>query len=71
MKKFASRKFLISLAAFLSSIGGAITGMATDNEVLAIIGTVCAAVSAGIYAAVEAYVDGQAVKETTTETKSE
>ena len=62
MKKFASRKFLLSLAAFLSSVGAAITGMATDNEVLSVVGAVCAALSAGIYAAMEAYVDGQAVK---------
>lgn len=67
MKKFASRKFLISLAAFLSSVGGAITGMATENETLAIIGTIAAAVSAGIYAAVEAYVDGKAVNTNKTE----
>ena len=61
MKKFASRKFLISLAAFLSSVGSAITGITTDNETLTIVGAICAAVSAGIYTALEAYVDGKAV----------
>lgn len=67
MKKFFSRKFLISLAAFLSSIGGSIAGIATDNQTLTIIGTVCAMVSAAIYAAVEAYVDSKAVDTNKTE----
>lgn len=61
MKKFNSRKFLISLAAFLASLGGSIGGIVTENHTLAIIGTVCTVLSAAIYAACEAYVDGKAV----------
>ena len=66
MKKFSSRKFLISLAAFLGSIGASISGIVTDNETVTIIGAVCTVLSAAIYAACEAYVDGKAVN-----TKSE
>ena len=61
MKKFNSRKFLISLAAFLASIGGSISGIVTDNHTLAVVGAVCTVLSAAIYAACEAYVDGKAV----------
>ena len=59
--KFSSRKFLLSLAAFLASIGGSITGIVTDNKTLTIVGAVCTMLSAAIYAALEAYVDGRAV----------
>lgn len=59
MKKFNSRKFLISLAAFLASLGGSIGGIVTENDTLAIAGTVCTVLSAAIYAACEAYVDGK------------
>lgn len=59
--KFMSRKFLLSVAAFLGSIGVSIGGFATDNETVAIVGAVCSAVSAAIYAAMEAYVDAKAV----------
>ena len=61
MKKFNSRKFLISLAAFLASLGGSIGGIVTENHTLTIVGTVCTVLSAAIYAACEAYVDGKAV----------
>ena len=62
MSKFNSRKFLISLAAFLASLGGSIGGIVTDNETVTIIGAVCTVLSAAIYAACEAYVDGKAVE---------
>lgn len=68
MKNFSSRKFLLSVAAFLASIGGSITGVVTDNEALTIAGAVCTMLSAAIYAALEAYVDGKAVVANTTET---
>ena len=45
MKKFSSRKFLISLAAFLGSIGASISGIVTDNETVTIIGAVCTVLS--------------------------
>ena len=59
MKKFNSRKFLISLAAFLASLGGSIGGVVTESDTLAIVGAVCTVLSAAIYAACEAYVDGK------------
>lgn len=57
MNKYLSRKFLISLAAFLGSLGATIGGFATSNEKVVIFGVVCTALSAAIYAACEAYVD--------------
>lgn len=60
--KWVSRKFLLSLAAFLASVGTSITGFTTGNKNLQIIGTVCVMLSSGIYAACEAYIDGKKVK---------
>lgn len=57
--KLTSRKFLISLAAFLASIGGSIAGMCIDNPSLTMGGMLCTMLSAAIYAATEAYVDGK------------
>ena len=57
MEKFKSRKFLISVAAFLHSIAISIGGLATGNAQLATFGVVCSIVSAAIYAACEAWVD--------------
>ena len=57
MHKFTSRKFWLAVAAFLASFAAGVTGIA-DPSVCA----VCMALSAGIYAACEAYVDGQAAK---------
>ena len=71
MKKFSSRKFLISLAAFLGYIGASIRGIVTENHTLTIIGTVCTVLSAAIYAACEAYVDGKAVNTKTELTDEE
>lgn len=62
MSKFLSRKFLLSLAAFLGSVGASIAGVATDNETLAMFGLGCSVISAAIYAALEAWVDGKAVE---------
>ena len=66
-KNFKSRKFLISVAAFLCSIGGSIGGIVAGNQTLTIVGAVCTVLSAAIYAACEAYVDGKAVKKETSE----
>lgn len=56
-KKLTSRKFWIMTAAFLGSIGQSIAGMATGNTKVAVIGMICATLSAAIYAAAEASVD--------------
>lgn len=65
MTKFTSRKFILAVAAFLASIGSSIAGFATANDVLLVIGLVCTTLSAGIYAAAEAYVDASNVSSNT------
>lgn len=65
LEKLTSRKFWIATAAFLASIAGSISGMATDNTVIAGVGIGCAVASAAIYSAAEAYVDAANVKSTT------
>ena len=62
MNKLTSRKFWICVAAFLASIATSISGLVTDNQTIAIIGTVCGILSAAIYAFCEAWVDGKAVE---------
>lgn len=61
MEKLKSRKFWICVAAFLASIATSISGIATQNQTITIIGTVCGILSAAIYAFCEAWVDGKAV----------
>ena len=56
--KWASRKFWISVAAFLGSIAASIAGIVTQEKWITITGIVCGMLSAAIYAAVEAYTDG-------------
>ncbi len=60
--KLTSRKFWLSVAAFLGSIGASVAGFQTDKTALAVTGTVCAVLSAAIYGACEAVVDAAAVK---------
>ena len=60
-EKICSRKFLLSLSAFLGSVAVSISGIVTDNQTITIIGTVCGILSAAIYAFCEAWVDGKAV----------
>lgn len=55
--KLTSRKFWISVAAFLASIGASVTGFAIDQPAIATTGVICTILSAAIYAASEAYVD--------------
>lgn len=55
--KLKSRKFWVSVAAFLGSIGTSIAGIVTGEKWITVVGTVCAMLSAAIYAAVEAYCD--------------
>ena len=61
-EKLTSRKFWICVAAFLASIATSISGSATSNQTVTVIGTVCGILSAAIYAFCEAWVDGKAVK---------
>ena len=55
--KLRSRKFWISVAAFLGSIAASVAGIVTEEKWITITGTVCGVLSAAIYAAAEAYVD--------------
>ena len=55
--KLLSRKFWISVAAFLGSIAGSIAGLATGEKWITIVGVVCGMLSAGIYAVCESAVD--------------
>ena len=66
MGKLKSRKFWISIAAFLGSIATSITGLATDEKWITITGVVCGMLSAAIYTASEAYIDGQSAASSTT-----
>lgn len=43
--------------------GAKAAGVRTDNATITAIGTVCTVLSAAIYAAAEAYIDGKAVEE--------
>lgn len=61
MNKLTSRKFWISVAAFLGSIAASIAGLAVSEPTVATAGIVCGVLSAAIYAASEAYVDGASV----------
>lgn len=56
--KLKSRKFWMSVAAFLASIGATISGIATDSKAITVAGIVCTMLSSAIYAAAEAYADG-------------
>ena len=56
-QKLCSRKFWVAVAAFLFSVSNSIAGMATSNQTLVILGTVCGTISAAIYAFSEAYTD--------------
>lgn len=71
MSKLKSRKFWICVAAFLASIGTSIAGLKTDNETVAIIGTVCTILSAAIYSFAEAWVDSKAVNVTNEDESNE
>lgn len=62
MKKLQSRKFWLTVAAVLASLGTGITGIIQGNQTLTIIGSCLTVISAAIYAGVEAYVDGKAVE---------
>lgn len=59
MQKFLSRKFIISVAAFLAAFCAGVAGVLPAEWC-----TVGMAVSAGIYAASEAYVDGKSASAT-------
>lgn len=66
--KLSSRKFWMAVAAFLASVGTSIGAIATNNEIVAAVGVICAMLSAAIYAAAEAYVDGQSLQSNSTTT---
>lgn len=66
LSKLTSRKFWLAVAAFLASLGTSCAGLVNGNETLTVVGLVCTMLSAAIYAACEAYVDGQGASATQT-----
>ena len=62
MKKLTSRKFWVCVAAMLASIATSISGMASDNQTITIVGTICSILSAALYAFCEAWIDTKAVQ---------
>ena len=60
-EKLKSRKFWLCCASVLASLGTTVGGIISGNETLAIVASICTALSAAIYAGAEAYVDGKAV----------
>ena len=60
-KKLTSRKFWLSVAAFLGSLAASIAGITTGEKWITITGVVCGMLSAAVYAALEASVDRAAV----------
>jgi drug/metabolite transporter (DMT)-like permease len=56
--KLTSRKFWLSVAAFLGSIAASVAGITTGEKWVTVAGVVCGMLSAAIYAAAEAYTDG-------------
>jgi len=55
----------MSIAAFLGSIAMSIAGLVSANTTVTNIGIVCGMLSAGIYAAAEAYVDAASASSST------
>ena len=70
LTKLKSRKFWLTVAAFLASIATSITGLTTSNTTLAEAGIICGVLSTAIYAAAEAYVDASANNANTTITNT-
>ena len=68
MNKLASRKFWISVAAFLASIATSIAGLAVSEPTVASVGLICGILAAAIYAACEAAVDKASIDANTTTT---
>ena len=56
-----SRKFWISVASMLMSIGTSITGLVVGKYSLMAAGTICTIIAGGIYAFVNAYQTGKIV----------
>ena len=59
--RLKSRKFWISVAAFLGSLAASIAGVVTEEKWITIAGVVCGMLSAAIYSALEASIDRASV----------
>lgn len=66
--RLTSRKFWVSVAAALGSIGTGITGLVIGDLDLTKLGASLLVLSGGIYAFCEAYVDGKSLSANTTTT---
>ena len=56
-KKLTSRKFWLSVAAFLGSLAASIAGITTGEKWITITGVICGMLSVAIYSALEASID--------------
>lgn len=61
--KLSSRKFWLSVAAFLGSIAASVAGLTTGEKWITITGIVCGMLSAAIYSACEAACDTANIEE--------
>ena len=61
--KLMSRKFWISVAAFLGSIAASIAGITTGEKWITITGIVCGMLSAAVYSAIEAATDIESLRQ--------
>lgn len=57
LRKLASRKFWVAVAAMLASIATSVAGIQSGSDAVMAIGTICGVASAAIYAFTEAWVD--------------
>ena len=55
--KLTSRKFWLSVAAFLGSLAASIAGITTGEKWITITGVICGMLSVAIYSALEASID--------------
>lgn len=57
LKKFISRKFLISLASFLTAFAMALQGLNSNDETLQVVSVIAMTISSGIYSIIEGIID--------------
>lgn len=61
-----SRKFWISIAAMLASIGSSIAGLTLQNTTVVAVGIICTVLAGGIYSFCNAYQTGKIISATQT-----
>lgn len=56
-RKLTSRKFWVSVATVIASVGTTLSGLQTGDTTIVVVGAVCTAVASGIYTIAEAITD--------------